>query len=81
MMNTKFHNLNCKEIFAIPVGTYFGKQEDSCYLVYSPLANIFYLSLPDDVMKLEEAIIAGQSTELLDKLLILLRTLRELMFH
>ncbi len=69
MMDTKFQNLNANGIFAIPVGTYFGKPEDACYLVYSPLANIFYLSLPDDVVKLEEAVMAGESTDLLDKLL------------
>ena len=61
--------LNLNNIYAIPVGEYFDKDYQACYIVYSPLANIFYLSLPDDVMKLEEAIIAGQSTELLDKLL------------
>lgn len=68
-MSIEFYNLNTKDIFAIPVGTYFGKQENACYLVYSPLANIFYLSLPGDVMKLEEAIKNGQSTDLLNKLL------------
>lgn len=68
-MDKKFHNLNGRDIFAIPVGTYFERPEDACYLVYSPLANIFYLSLPNDVEKLEEAIIAGKSTELLNKLL------------
>lgn len=69
MMDTKFHNLNAKDVFAIPVGTYFEKRENACYLVYSPLANIFYLSLPNDVEKLEEAIVAGKSTELLEQLL------------
>ncbi|MBO7226868.1 MAG: radical SAM protein [Bacteroidales bacterium] len=69
MMNKIFQNLNDNDIFAIPVGMYFDKPEDACYLVYSPLANIFYLSLPKDIMKLEEVIQTGETTDLLNKLL------------
>lgn len=68
-MDTKFQKLNDKGIYAIPVGSYFGKQENACFLVYSPLANIFYLSLPGDIEKLEEAVVSGTKTVLLDRLL------------
>lgn len=65
----EFTTLNSNNIYTIPVGEYFDKDCESCFIVYSPLANIFYLSLPGDVMKLEEAIKNGQSTDLLNKLL------------
>ena len=65
----EFTTLNLHNIYAIPVGEYFDKDSQECFLVYSPLANIFYLSLPSDVMKLEEDIKTGQSTDLLNKLL------------
>ena len=68
-MDCNFKNLNDKGIFTIPVGKYFDRPDDACYLVYSPLANIFYLSLPGDIAKLEEAMLAGTTTELLDRLL------------
>ncbi len=56
-------------IFAIPVGTYFNKQDDACYLVYSPLANLFYLSLPKDVEDLQDALINGKEHSLLSNLM------------
>ena len=62
----EFTTLNSNNIYTIPVGEYFDKDCESCFIVYSPLANIFYLSLPGDVMKLEEAIKNGQSTDLLN---------------
>ncbi len=69
MVESNFKTLSEHDIFAIPVGRYFEKQEDACFLVYSPLANIFYLSLPADVMKLENAIQFEEKKDLLDKLL------------
>lgn len=69
MMETKFGILSEHDIFAIPVGDYFGKQEDACFLVYAPLANLFYLSLPDDVKGLENALLDGTEHAVLNKLL------------
>ncbi|MGM9763087.1 MAG: radical SAM protein [Candidatus Cryptobacteroides sp.] len=69
MLETKYRLLNEQEIFAIPVGKYFDKEEDACYLVYSPLANLFYLSLPKDVEELQDALVNGTENALLDKLL------------
>ncbi|MEG1725423.1 MAG: radical SAM protein [Anaerovoracaceae bacterium] len=68
-MNTRYKLLRDHGIFTIPVGTYFNKQEDACYLVYSPLANLFYLSLPSDVKKLQNALLNGTEDVLLTKLL------------
>lgn len=58
-----------RNIYAIPVGEYFDKNAEACYLVYSPLANVFYLSLPNDVIQLQENLKTNTSTPLLDKLL------------
>lgn len=69
MVKVNFETLSKHNVFVIPAGHYFEKQEDACFLVYSPLANIFYLSLPADVIKLEKTIWAGGKTDLLDKLL------------
>lgn len=68
-METKFKTLNDHGIFAIPVGTYFKKQEEACYLVYSPLANLFYLSLPNDAKELQNALLNGTEHAVLAKLL------------
>ena len=67
-MESKFSNLRDRNIFAIPVGSYFGKEENACFLVYSPLANIFYLSLPDDINRLEKALQNGECTDVLKRL-------------
>lgn len=50
-MNQNF--LNKHNIFSIPVGKYFGVETDKCQLVYSPLANLFFLSTPQEVARLE----------------------------
>jgi len=68
-MEIKFKTLSDHDIFTIPVGTYFKKQEEACYLVYSPLANLFYLSLPDDVKELQNALLNGTEHAVLAKLL------------
>lgn len=68
-METKFDILSKHNIFAIPVGTYFKKQENACFLVYAPLANLFYLSLPNDVKELENALLNGTEHTVLNKLL------------
>ena len=65
----KYERLNSNNIYAIPVGGFFEKDSEACFLVYSPLANIFYLSLPDDVAQLEDALAEGRTTPLLDRLM------------
>lgn len=61
--------LSSHNIYAIPVGEYFDKHNDACYLIYSPLANIFYLSLPDDVVQLQKTLLDKKTTPILEKLL------------
>ncbi len=64
-----YNCLNSRNIYAIPTGLYFNHSEDACFLVYSPLANMFFLSLPEEVRKLEETLKSGGSNSLLEKLL------------
>lgn len=49
----KQNALNSNNIYSIPVGDYFGADESSCQLVYAPLANLFFLSTPEEVERLE----------------------------
>lgn len=65
----EFKVLNEHDIFTIPVGTYFKKEKNACYLVYSPLANLFYLSLPNDLEELQNALVSGTEHSVLAKLL------------
>lgn len=55
--------LNHNNIFAIPVGEYFAVAPEDCMLVYSPLANIFFLSTPDEVARLEEQLEKGDTKD------------------
>ena len=64
-----FEALNNHNIYAIPVGDYFGKDREKCYLVYSPLANASFISLPDDVQKIEENLRDNNMTPVLQRLL------------
>lgn len=59
-------NLNKNNIYSIPVGKYFGVDNDKCLLVYSPLANVFFLSTADEVERLDKLIEDG---DLEDKIL------------
>lgn len=68
-MENKFNILNEHGIFTIPVGAYFKKREKACYLVYSPLSNLFYLSTPNDVEELQKALLNGTEHAVLEKLL------------
>lgn len=68
-INMNIDTLQSHNIYAIPCGEYFDRSSDSCYLVYSPLANIFYLSLPEDIAALEKTISENRSTPLLERLL------------
>ncbi len=61
--------LSNNNIYAIPVGDYFAKDKDACYMIYAPLANAFYLSLPNDVKTLVSQLKEGKETPLLKKLL------------
>jgi radical SAM protein with 4Fe4S-binding SPASM domain len=62
-------NLNKNNIYTIPVGDYFGKDKEKCYLVYAPLANASFISLPADVQKLEEDLQCGHLSPTLQRLL------------
>lgn len=64
-----YSNLQKNNIYVVPVGKYFEKSDDVCFLVFSPLANVFFLSLPNEIEKLEQILEAGQSNDTLDKLL------------
>lgn len=68
-MENRYKALNDKGIYAIPVGGYFGQPMVACYLVYSPLANLFYLSLPSEVDGLQTALMNGTEHAVLQKLL------------
>lgn len=64
-----FPLLNAHNIYAIPAGTAFGKEAEACYLIYSPLANIFFLALPQEAVRLEEAMKEGNTNAVLTRLL------------
>jgi radical SAM protein with 4Fe4S-binding SPASM domain len=64
-----FKELKKCNIYTVPVGKYFGKENKACYLVYSPLANVFFLSLPDEVASLEQLLEDGKSSNTLSRLL------------
>lgn len=64
----KHTNLQSHHIYAIPVGNYFQKESESCYLVYSPLANVFFLSLPSELESLEQTLVEGKSSNVLQRL-------------
>ncbi|MDE5981199.1 MAG: radical SAM protein [Bacteroidaceae bacterium] len=49
----KQNALNTNNIYVIPVGRYFDADDSKCLLVYAPLANLFFLSTPDEVERLE----------------------------
>ncbi len=62
-------HLNSKELFAIPVGEYFGVADDRCYMLYAPLKNKFQLVLPSEVEKMEHSLATGVPTESLVSLI------------
>lgn len=59
--------LNSRDIFPIPVGTFFEKEDEACYMVYAPLANLFYLSRKEEIERLEKQ--HSEEKELADPLL------------
>ena len=56
-------------IFAIQVGNYFHHTPASCYLVYAPLNNKFFLALPQEVQSLREQLASGNPGQILQSLL------------
>lgn len=52
-------NLNSNNIYAIPIGNYFDVENSKCQLVYAPLANQFFLSIPNEVDRLDTLIGSG----------------------
>lgn len=64
--------LNANNIYAISVGRYFDVEDSKCQLVYAPLANIFFLSTPNEVDRLETLIAKSDYSD---------ATLQKLMNH
>lgn len=64
----KHPNLKDRNVFAVPVGDMFQTYDSDCFLVYSPLANVFFLALPAQVDELEKQAAEGEHGEILEKL-------------
>lgn len=64
-----FSKLKEHNIYIVPVGGYFGKEDKACYMVYSPLANVFFLSLRNEVENLEQLLNEGKKNDVLNRLL------------
>ena len=64
-----FHNLIQHQIFAIPAGDFFSQESGACYLVYSPLANLFFLAKPEEVQQLDSALARGETSSVLSAIL------------
>lgn len=63
-------SLNTYNIYSIPVGRYFDVEDAKCQLVYAPLANLFFLSDPNEVRRLESlANIGNFEDDILQKLM------------
>lgn len=55
-------------IFFIPVGTFFGKAAEACYMVYAPLKNNFFLVTAAEAAKMQAQQAAGEQPEVLKAL-------------
>lgn len=64
----KYPFLEKRNISVIPVGDYFSNTIESCLLVYSPLGNIFFLALQEQVEKLESLAANNESDKVLETL-------------
>jgi len=62
-------NLEQNDIFAIPVGDEFSKEKESCFLMYAPLSNVFFLALPEEVEYIASLIEKGEENEVTKALL------------
>lgn len=61
--------LGSKEIYAIPVGDYFGCQREKCLMVYAPLNNQFFLATKEQVDSLEKQLSEGKENATLQKMI------------
>lgn len=57
------NSFNTNNIYAISVGRYFDVEDSKCLLVYAPLANLFFLSTPNEVERLETLIKKGDKDD------------------
>lgn len=55
-LNMEFEFLNKAQIFPIPAGDFFNRQEDHYYLIYAPLANAMMMASKENVIRLNEKI-------------------------
>lgn len=55
--------LNNNNIYSISVGRYFNVDDTKCQLIYSPLANLFFLSTPEEVNRLETLTEQGKADD------------------
>lgn len=55
--------LNTNNIYSIPVGRYFNVDDKKCQLIYAPLANLFFLSIPEEVERLEALAEQGKTDD------------------
>ena len=55
-------------IFFIPVGNFFGKQSEACFLVYAPLKNNFFLVTKAEAAKMQEQLANHEDSEVLKNL-------------
>lgn len=60
--------LNKRNIYAIPVGSYFDRNSEDCYLVYAPLKNVFFLVKPDEIDRFEKELENGELSDELKKI-------------
>lgn len=56
LINNNMEDLIKYNIFAIPVGDEFGANADSCYLIYAPLANIFFIARKHEIENIHKII-------------------------
>lgn len=68
-MIVDYPTLFSHQIFVIPVGHYFKAPAERCMMVYSPLANLFFLALPNEVANLEADLLSGKDNSILNSLL------------
>ncbi len=65
----EYKYLTKSNIYVIPVGDYFQVAPEKCFMVYAPLANIFFLADKTQVQELENNIKEGISGPMIDMLL------------
>lgn len=61
--------MNSVPVYFIPAGDYFGKDADSCILVYSPFTGKSFLAFPAEAQRLEKLLQEGKSDEILQQIL------------